>query len=109
MKTEHLTIDKNKESEDQDNKPETTLIVEQGATDPKEAAKKPTAKKSEPKEAAAKFKSGVEIRPFGQSSLIGPKDLTDEIATWLLDSERATKEDFETLPKGWKEKTKTTK
>ncbi len=53
---------------------------------------------------SAVFAEGVEIRPFGANSLLNPNDLTDELAVWLLDSGRATKAEFKTLPTGWKEK-----
>lgn len=47
----------------------------------------------------AKLKEGVEIRPFGASSLINNENITDNIALYLLESGKATKEDFEELPK----------
>lgn len=47
----------------------------------------------------AKLKEGVEIRPFGASSLINNENLTDNIALYLLESGKADKEDFEELPK----------
>jgi len=54
-------------------------------------------------EKTAKLNKGVIINAFGPTNTITEKSLTDEIAVFLLDSGRATKEQFATLPKGWKE------
>lgn len=45
------------------------------------------------------LKEGVEIRPFGSGSLIEKHTLTDEIAEYLIETGRATKEDFEPIKK----------
>ncbi len=43
-----------------------------------------------------KLKEGVVLRPFGASSCIDNSSLTDEIAEFLIATERAKKDDFET-------------
>jgi hypothetical protein len=42
-----------------------------------------------------KLKEGVVLRPFGPDSSITNENLTDAIAEHLLESERASVEDFE--------------
>lgn len=46
-----------------------------------------------------KLKEGVVINPFGLSSVIDNDNLTDEIAEYLIESGKASKEDFETIKK----------
>lgn len=46
----------------------------------------------------ARFKKGFVVRPFGATSKIDNSNLTDEIAGFLLDSGRVTKDAFEVLP-----------
>lgn len=42
-----------------------------------------------------RLKDGVEIRPFGPSSLITNENLTDAMAEYLIESGKASEEDFE--------------
>lgn len=42
-----------------------------------------------------KLKEGVELHPYGEDSLINNDNLTDAIAEYLIESGRATAEDFE--------------
>ena len=46
----------------------------------------------------AKLKEGLVLKPFGANSVIDNSNITDEIAQWLLETEKAKKEDFEELP-----------
>jgi hypothetical protein len=43
------------------------------------------------------LKEGVELHPFGENSSITNKNLTDVIADFLIESGRASIEDFEPL------------
>lgn len=53
------------------------------------------------KKNTVKLKEGVVLRPFGPSSAIDEKNITDENATFMLESGRASEDDFETLPEGY--------
>jgi len=54
----------------------------------------------------AKLKKNTVIHPFGPASNIDNSNITDNIAVYLLESGKATEEDFEELPA---EKKKTVK
>ena len=45
------------------------------------------------------LKEGVVLNPFGAGSVIDEKNITDEIAEYLIEAGRATKEDFEPIKK----------
>jgi len=41
-----------------------------------------------------KIKEGYEIRPYGVNSIVNNDNLTDDIAEFLIDTNKAKKEDF---------------
>ena len=45
-----------------------------------------------------KLKEGITLRPFGETSLINNDNLTDTLAAWLLETGRASAEDFADTP-----------
>ena len=58
-----------------------------------------------------RLKEGVELRPYGPTSLVNNDNLTDEIAVYLLETGKAQPSDFENEPtakKRGKNKTETT-
>jgi len=53
-----------------------------------------------------RLKEGIELHPCGENSLINNDNLTDAIAEFLIESGRASLEDFEPLEGVQKEKGK---